>query len=296
MTRASPLSMLLYYENVLLLDMKLSLLLSLALTFTLHAAEKIIIKGSDTLGAKMVPILAKKYQETHPELNFEIAAEGSSICFTCLLDNTCDIGIASRKVKESEHKHITDRGLTLVEHIVAYDMLAIVVDEKNPLTNLSKSDIKNIFTSQITHWEEVGWNTEMPIKPLIRNTSSGTHKAFRKIAMDKEPYGRTTKKVAVNHEYLQMLDKLKTDNGIGYCGLAFMGKGGLKPLKIDGISPCADNVKTYPFTRPLYFYTTENTSKEALAFIEWVKTSKEAAKVIEKVGFVAVLSNFHSSD
>lgn len=234
----------------------------------------------------MVPQLAEVYQKEHPHLEFEIAAEGSSSCFTNLLAGTCDFGMSSRKIKESERKKLEAKGINLTEHIAAYNMIAIVVDEKNPLTSLSREQVKGIFTSKITTWKELGWKTENPIKVLTRNTSSGTYKTFQKLAMDREPYGKTTEKVPSN-EVILWLAGLKADNGISYCGIAYTSRLGIKPLKVDGIFPAPENVQTYPLTRNLYFYSTEATSSEAKAFIQWTQTSEEAAKVIEKVGFIA---------
>jgi phosphate transport system substrate-binding protein len=264
--------------------------------FSLSAkAQNIVIKGSDTLGAKMVPQLAEHYKKEHPDLQFEIAAEGSSTCFTNIAANTCDFGMASRSIKEEEKKNIQEKGIKLIEHVVAYDIIGIVVDEENPIDNLTRKQIKDIFTSKTTDWKDLGWDAGGTINVLTRNTSSGTYKTFQKLAMDKEPYGATTQKIAGN-EAIQTLAALKTTNGISYCGLAYVNKDGLKALQIDGVDPAARNALSYPFSRNLYFYSTDKTSEAASAFIEWVKTSKDAARVIEKVGFVSASLTQKSSN
>ncbi|MFL6537198.1 MAG: substrate-binding domain-containing protein, partial [Chthoniobacterales bacterium] len=65
-------------------------------------AESLVIKGSDTLGAKLVPQLAEQFKAQHPGTEFNIAAEGSATGFAALIDNTAQIGMASRPAKPEE--------------------------------------------------------------------------------------------------------------------------------------------------------------------------------------------------
>ena len=74
----------------------LALFAAVALVAGANAEDKIVIKGSDTLGAKMVPQLAEAYKEAGNEVSFEIAAEGSSSAFTNLLAGTADKQSAKR--------------------------------------------------------------------------------------------------------------------------------------------------------------------------------------------------------
>ena len=89
----------------------LTLLAATALASTgAVAQDTIVIKGSDTLGAKMVPQLAEAYKAAGNEASFEIAAEGSSTAFTNLLAGTADIGMSSRDVKDAEKDQFTAKG------------------------------------------------------------------------------------------------------------------------------------------------------------------------------------------
>ena len=75
--------------------MKLSIsILSLALALGISSAqaETIVLKGSDTLGAKLVPQLAEAYKAANPGTQFSIAAEGSTTGIAAVIDSTCDIG------------------------------------------------------------------------------------------------------------------------------------------------------------------------------------------------------------
>src|SRR5438132_8863704 len=91
-------------------------------------AERLVIKGSDTLGAKLVPQLAEQFKTQNPDATFDIAAEGSTTGFAALIDSTAQIGMASRPAKPEEIAAATAKGVTLKETIVAYDGVAVIVN------------------------------------------------------------------------------------------------------------------------------------------------------------------------
>ena len=67
---------------------KLMILALAALAASSLQAQKLVIKGSDTLGAKLVPILSEEYKAMHPGVSFEIAAEGSTTGIAAITDST----------------------------------------------------------------------------------------------------------------------------------------------------------------------------------------------------------------
>ena len=69
------------------------------ISITVTAQDKLIIKGSDTLGAKMIPKIAEAYENKNPGTKFEIAAEGSSTGIAAIIDGTAHIGMSSRELK-----------------------------------------------------------------------------------------------------------------------------------------------------------------------------------------------------
>lgn len=252
------------------------LLLYLGCSFV---SADIIIKGSDTLGAKMVPQLVEAYKKLYPKSEFEITAEGSSTCFTALLEGTCDIGMASRLVKARELSFFQDKGLVLQEHVVAYDIIAVVVNEKNPIHQLTLKQVEQIFTGKITSWKELG--AKGVINVYTRNTSSGTYKTFQKLAMRGKDYGKNTQKIGGSFHPIIAPD----NQSIGYCGLAYAKTKGIRPLKINKVEPVAQNAQSYPLSRNLYFYTVGELRDDTKLFVEWVKKSSESHKIIESVGF-----------
>ncbi|MDA7517553.1 substrate-binding domain-containing protein [Akkermansiaceae bacterium] len=117
--------------------MKLIVLFLIIISATAWSQQNIAIKGSDTLGAKMVPKLKEVWLAEGNKAEFEIAAEGSSQAFTNLLAGTCDIGMSSRELRDSERERFKAKGLELVSHIAAWDMIAVVVNRDNPVRDLT---------------------------------------------------------------------------------------------------------------------------------------------------------------
>jgi len=245
----------------------------------------IVIKGSDTLGAKMVPQMAEAYMAAGNKLKFEIAAEGSSTCFTNLLAGTTELGMSSREVNDAERAEFAKAGLKLVEVVAAYDMIAVIVNDANPVNGLTAAQLEGIYTSDINNWKEVGgWH--QTISAYTRNTSSGTYKTFQRLAMRDRDYGPETLKMAGSGDIPYEVGRNRAE--IGYVGVAYMSAKEVKPVMIDGFLPTPRNVHEYPLTRELYYYYIDGRlSSETESFLNWCTEEKEAAEIVERVGFVS---------
>ena len=167
----------------------LSIPTALVLAVSTASAGKLVIKGSDTLGAKLVPQLAEAYKAKNPDTSFEIAAEGSTTGLTAIIDSTADIGMSSRHAKVIEESAAEAKGAKLTPTIVAYDGLVVIVNVKSPLANLTRRQVEQIFTGDVTDWSALG-GAAGKISIYTRNTSSGTYSDWKELAM-KKPEART---------------------------------------------------------------------------------------------------------
>src|SRR3954462_6953637 len=181
-------------------------------------ADTIVVKGSDTLGAKLVPQLAEQFKAQHPGTTFDIAAEGSATGFAALIDKTAAIGMASRPAKPEEIANGKAKGVEIKETVVAYDGIAVIVNAANPIKGLTKKQVEQIFTGEITDWTAVG-GSGGKISVYTRNTSSGTYAEFKELAMRKRDYAPTSQKLAGNEQIAA--EVAKNPNGVGYVGLAY---------------------------------------------------------------------------
>src|SRR5437764_3612890 len=91
-------------------------------------ADRLVIKGSDTLGAKLVPQLAEQFKAQHPGTTFDIAAEGSTTGIAAIIDGTAQIGMSSRRAKSSEVGAAQAKGINMKPTVVAYDGIAVIVN------------------------------------------------------------------------------------------------------------------------------------------------------------------------
>jgi phosphate transport system substrate-binding protein len=249
-------------------------------------AQKLVIKGSDTLGAKLVPQLAEEYKARNPGVSFEIAAEGSTTGITAITDGTAQIGMSSRRAKPTEMSAAQAKGVTMKPTIVAYDGMAVIVNSKNPISSLTKRQVEQIFTGDVKDWSAVG-GPAGKISIYTRNTASGTYSDWKDLAMKKRDYAPSSQKMAGNEQIAS--EVAKNANGIGYVGLAYLHAEGVKVVTIDGGTPTKESVlsKKYPYARPTFYYTNGEASGEAAKFIEFT-LSDEGQRIVEQVGMVPV--------
>ncbi|HEY3897892.1 MAG TPA: phosphate ABC transporter substrate-binding protein [Chthoniobacter sp.] len=258
--------------------------LFLAVLATPALAGNIVIKGSDTLGAKFVPELAEDFKAKHPDTTFNIAAEGSTTGIAAIIDGTAQIGMSSRKVELTEQAGAQAKGVKFYPTVVAFDGIAVVVNENNPVSKLTRKQVEQLFTGDITDWSAVGGKGGT-VSIYTRNTSSGTFKDFKTMAMKRRDYAQSSQKMAGNEQIVAEVGK--NENGIGYCGIAYVKSPGVKVIVIDGTELSDANVRSrkYPYARETYFYTNGAPTGEVKDFVDFA-VSEEGQKIAERVGFV----------
>lgn len=267
--------------------MKTTLLLLAALAASsVASAQKLVIKGSDTLGAKLVPMLAEEYKAKHSGVSFEIAAEGSTTGLTAIIDGTAQIGMSSRRARPTEVSAASAKGVTLKPIIVAHDGMAVIVNANSPISKLTLRQVEQIFTGDVTDWSTVGGKPGR-ISIYTRNTASGTYADWKDLAMKKREYASSSQKMAGNEQIAS--EVAKNPNGIGYVGLAYIKAEGVKVVAIDGILPSKETVlnKKYAYARPTFYYTNGEPSGEAAKFVEFT-LSDAGQKIVEREGYVPI--------
>lgn len=109
--------------------------------------DKIVIAGSSSITPVMEK-LKEAYNEINPDITIEVQQSDSSTGMQAAIDGTCDIGMASRELKDSELEN-----LTATE--IAIDGIAIIVNNENTLESITSEQVKNIFTGTTTSWDEI---------------------------------------------------------------------------------------------------------------------------------------------
>ena len=227
----------------------------------------------------VIGALGESFQNANSGVTFTYNPTGSGSGIQAVSEGRCDIGLASRGLKDDEKSS----GLT--ETVLAYDGIAVVVSPENPVSDLTIEQIADIYTGKITNWSEVGGN-DAEIVLIGREAGSGTRDGFESITGTEEA-------CQYRQELTSTGDVIATvsqnPNAIGYASLSAV-KESVKALSVGGVAPSEDTVKdgSYLIQRPFVLVTRDGVtlSPAAQAFFDYA-TSAEAAPIIAQAGAVA---------
>ena len=113
-----------------------------------NLSGKVVVAGSSSVTPVMEK-LKEAYAALNPNVTIEVQQSDSTTGMTSAIDGVCDIGMASRELKDSEK----EAGLTAT--VIAMDGIAVIVNNDSPVEELSSENVKAIFTGEVTEWENV---------------------------------------------------------------------------------------------------------------------------------------------
>lgn len=250
-----------------------------------HTPGTLSIKGSTTV-LPIAQAVADAYMAYYDDVDIAVSGGGSSVGVTAAADGTADIGMASRDLKDSEKTNYPD----LQEHVIARDGIALIVHKDNPVTNLTRDQIKAIYNGSITNWKDVGGN-DQAIVVMIRDAASGTGEFFWEFVLNKEEYADGA--LEKNSNGAMHDSVMNTEAAIGYVGLGFLSDD-IKPLLVNEdenlVTPTVANVLNgeYPIARSLHFLTMGDPTGLVKEFIDFI-LSGEGQKIVEDQGFVPLI-------
>lgn len=277
--------------------------------------------GSNTLGETLVPRLVESWAQARKSSGLEwkdgtrenernlrittpgsslvpkaveVAAHGTKTAFEAFVARTTDVGMASRKVKDSDPgvgSNLADFTAQGVENVVGLDGLAIIVHPSRQLGTLSVEEISRIFAGEITNWGQVR-SPAGPINLYARDDNSGTYDFFNDEAL--KPYGKVISSRAKRFESSTDLSAaLSADTqGIGFIGLPYVLEAKAVTLEECGLSypPSPYNIRLeeYPLARRLYLYSPRPLNTPRVDDFLGFARSDEGQKVVDDVGFVGL--------
>lgn len=251
--------------------------------------EIITIKGSDTM-VNLTQKWVEEFMKLYPDISVHVTGGGSGTGVAALLNGTVDIANISRNLHEKEIQKATKLNITPIQHQVALDGIAVVVNKDNPLNTISLTDLGKIFSGKVTNWKSIN-GMDLPIVLYGRENSSGTYEFFKKFVLQRDNRGNQIE-FSTSTQVLQGTSALgeavaKDKRAIGYGGLGyFVNRDDLKILsiKIDNktYSPVtSDEVNKkliwsgeYPLSRYLHCYTNGETKGAIKKFIDFIKSDK----------------------
>lgn len=112
------------------------------------ASGKVVVAGSSSVSPVMEKLI-ESYKSVNPNAKIELQTSDSTTGVTNAINGTCDIGMASRALKDSE------KAKGVQEITIAIDGIAVIVNKANPVENMTKAQVESIFTGKVSKWVNV---------------------------------------------------------------------------------------------------------------------------------------------
>lgn len=270
-------------------------LISLVLSLVLLAANaaaladgngSVSLNGSTSM-EKVVGVLAEQFMLDNPGITVTYDATGSGTGISAARQGTCDIGLASRDLKEAETE--------LTAYTVALDGIAVIVNAGSGVEQLTVEQIAGIFTGKIVNWSEVG-GADLAIACIGREAGSGTRDGFETVTKTADACV-LAQELTSTGAVIQAV--ASSENAIGYASLSSVeGNSGVKAVKVNGVICSEETVISgeYAIQRPFNMVVAQNgeLSEAAGAFLTFA-LSPEAAQLIRLAGAVPVAADDNAS-
>lgn len=291
MRRTKPLKPIKFVVNVLYLRKEraamnlkrtaLATALGVLLVAPASAGAETLIGSGSTAAQPYLQALFQGYKKVEPNIQFLYTGDGGN-------SGVKDVQAGrSQFAGQSRAPLASDAGTQYIKEFA--DGLCIDVNPKNNLTNISSTDLANVFEGTETNWTQVvGSGLSTTIDAYGRNSTAGTFTFFTSAILGNGIQGSN-----VTTEASDGLVKTAVENdanGIGYVGLAYQGAG-LKSVSVNGLACNDANVKaqTYPLSRFIWLVVPAvNPNPDVVAFANWVYSSAAAGTIISQVGGVPV--------
>jgi phosphate transport system substrate-binding protein len=229
-------------------------------------------------GLEQVQALAKRFSALHPGVEFKLDDAGSETGFALVSQAQIDFGYMSRDLTAAE------AGKVLLTPLTGAGT-AVAVNATNPVTALTKAQVRDIFAGKITDWGAVGGQAGHLIQTVVREPESSTRSSFEAYFFDgaKPAYPRAVNVVESKEAYTQ-IRALKDSIAMVTLQTSTQNDPTMRLLTLDGVAATTANIGngTYPIRRPVFFFTSADAAKvkpAVKAFVEFIK-SAEGAQIL----------------
>ena len=241
-------------------------------------SQTVATDGSTSM-EKVIGFLSEAYMEEHEDIKVTYNPTGSSSGIQAVSEGRCDIGLASRDLKEEEKADLQGT-------VVAIDGIGIIVHPDNPVSDLTIQQIGKIYSGEIANWKEIG-GSDAPIVCIGREAASGTRDGFEEVTGTKDQC-KYSQELTSTGDVVQTVSG--NPNAIGYASVA-SANDTVKMLSVEGVSPTTETIQDgeYKVQRNFVLVTKKDAalSKAAQDFFDFA-TSPQADNLITEAGAVPV--------
>jgi len=248
------------------------------------AAPYTISVGGSTSVNPLMELFVAEYAKVRSNVKFTVSATGSGDGIKGVPTGTCEIGMSSRELTPAEI------GTGIDELVIAIDGIAVVINNTNPITSLTQAQIKNIYTGEVTRWEQLGAAAQGKtgrIAVVSREPGSGTRGAFEEILKFQDKLVRGA--IEFDGTGAIKAEVSRNADAIGYISLGSVDNS-IKALSVDGVAAITANVVSgsYKIARPFILLTKKGVAlnAETKAFLDWVMSP--AGQNIVKTSWISV--------
>ena len=259
------------------------LILSLLFCSQVYAVEKLVLTGSSTI-APVLSDIAKSFEKKNSNFRIDVQTGGSSRGVNDARKKLNDIGMVSRKIKDSEKD--------LSVYTIAKDGIALITHSENSISSLTETQVKQIYRGRIKNWKEVG-GQDAAIVVVNKAEGRSTLELFLKFFKLKNSEINASVVIGDNEQGIKAVSR--NPNAIAYVsiGTAEFNQSVGTPIRLldfKGVKASVKNVEngSYPISRELNLVTKDKPKSTAKLFIDYV-LSKDASSIIREHYFVPVL-------
>jgi phosphate transport system substrate-binding protein len=224
-------------------------------------SSKITIAGSTSV-QPVAEKLAQAYMQKNPNVKINVQGGGSGVGIKSVSEGTVNIGTSSKDLSANE-------STGLKQTVIGKDGIVIAVNTANSVNGLTIAQLKDIFSGNVTNWNQVG-GSNGNIDVITREDGSGTRTAFEDLVLNKTAKIKADAIVQSSTEAVKQ--SVKGDpNAIGFISLADLDTT-VKALTVNGVTPSEQTVSdgTYKLQRPFIFLTKGEPKGAVKDFIDWV--------------------------
>lgn len=243
-----------------------------------NSKQTVSTDGSTSM-EKVMGYLSESYMSDNENVTVTYNPTGSGAGIQAVAEGRCDIGLASRNLKDDEKANLN-------ETVVAIDGIAVIVNNENTVSDLTIEQIAGIYKGEITNWKELG-GADAPIVLIGREAASGTRDGFESIT-GTEDLCKYSQELTSTGDVVQTVSS--NPNAIGYASLASVGDT-VKAVKVEGVTPTTDTIQNgeYKIQRNFVFVTRKDDklNESAQNFFDFAANG-QADDLIVKAGAVPV--------